>query len=132
MGKTLRTCNIEGCDEKAIWLDKENDIAYCEKHRTWYDYEIHWHNYIVADSLQEALEQVEEIHKELKLLAQWEKEGKIKGELIESSPSMQRIVVEDIKEITDGVGKQMRKMKVVSAREWEEDEYEDLAEWQRI
>lgn len=129
----MRKCDTEGCDKEAAWLDKDNNIAYCKEHRTWHDYEIVWHNLIVADSLQEALERVEEIHKELKLLAQWEKEGKIRGELMESSPSMQRIVVEEIEEDTMGVGKQLRKMEIVSAREWEKDEYENMdVEWVRL
>ena len=52
---------------------KKNNINKKTKIR---EYEISWHNPIVADSITEAYEFVKSILADLEKLAQWEKEGK--------------------------------------------------------
>jgi hypothetical protein len=80
-------------------------------------YQIYWHNLIVAGSVKEAVEAVQSILEDLQRLAQWEKEGKIKAECMNASPSIQEIVVLD-----ESIEPELQKISLVSCFEYEEDE----------
>lgn len=80
-------------------------------------YQICWHNLIVAGSVKEAVEMVKSILGDLQRLAQWEKEGKIKGECTSVSPSIQEIVVLD-----ESIKPELEKISFVSCFEYEVEE----------
>lgn len=81
------------------------------------EYSIYWHNLIVADSIEEAVETVQSTLADLQKLAQWEREGKIEGECMDFSPSIQSIVVLD-----ESIEPELRKISLVSCSEYDEEE----------
>ena len=83
------------------------------------EYEIVWHNMIVASSVNEAVQQVQLILEDLKKLEQWEKEEKIRGECMNASPSIQRIVVLD-----ESIEPELKKIGIVGYFELEIEEDE--------
>lgn len=56
-------------------------------------YSIRWHNLIVVDTIQEAVDQIDGIRKSLEPLLKLEQEGHIKGNYANSQPSIQSIEI---------------------------------------
>lgn len=83
------------------------------------EYQIHWHNLIVAHSVKEAVRLVQSILEDLKKLEQLEKEGKIKGKCLDASPSIQQIVVLD-----KSIEPELRKISLVGCLKYETEEDE--------
>jgi hypothetical protein len=82
-------------------------------------YEISWHNLIVADSISEALQQVRAILEDLEKLLKLEKENKIEAECGSDSPSFQIITV-----LNNSIEPELQKIGIVSCYEMEVDETE--------
>lgn len=87
--------------------------------KTRIEYEIDWHNPIVADTIKEALEQAKPLVQDLEKIAQLEKEGKIEAECGCDSPSFQIITVLD-----KSIEPELQKIAIVSWYEMEVDEDE--------
>lgn len=86
------------------------------------EYQILWHNMISAESIKEVLEIVESILSDLRILALWEKEGKIEAECLDYSPSIQGITVLD-----ESIEPELRKISLVNCFEDNEDEEAETA-----
>jgi hypothetical protein len=78
------------------------------------NYEIDWHNPIVADTTSEAYDQVKLILEDLGKLTQWEQEGKIEAECGSDSPSFQIITVLD-----KSIESELQKIGIISRYETE-------------
>jgi hypothetical protein len=83
------------------------------------NYEISWHNPVVANTISEASEQAKVILAGLEKLAQWEKKGKIEVECGCDSPSFQIITVLDT-----AIKQELQKIGIVSCYEVEAEESE--------
>jgi hypothetical protein len=84
------------------------------------NYEIDWHNPIVADTASEAYDKAKSIFEDLGKLTQFEKEGKIEAECGSDSPSFQIITVLD-----KSIEPELQKIGIVNWYETEEDEDEE-------
>lgn len=87
------------------------------------NYEISWHNPIVANTASEAYDQAKLILGDLEKLAQWENEGKISLECGCDSPSFQMIEV-----LNESIEPELQKVGIVSWHEIEADEDEEPLE----
>lgn len=90
------------------------------KEKTKTEYELCWHDPIVANTIKEALEQVKSYILDLEKLAQLEKEGKIEAECGCDSPSFQIIHVLD-----KSIEPDLQKLAIVNCYQTEVDENQD-------
>jgi len=88
----------------------------------WLEYYVQLQKCLVANSAEEALQKIKPIAIELKKLAIWEKEGKIKGDGSVDSRGFQHIELLD-----ESIGRELRQMELVIFYEIDEcaplDEY---------
>jgi len=111
-----RKCIV--CDQEAKWLDRNAGIAFCEKHKTFYNYEYQPH-ITPKNRLSGLLKQCQKIMADLQKLVQWENQGKIRLEnILDCSIPIYQIALDDFS-IEDEF------LKVVTARRWEKDEYDN-------
>jgi len=81
------------------------------------NYEISWHNPIVANTISDAYNKVKSILADLEKLVKWEREGKINAECGDSSPSFQSIEVLD-----KSIEPELQKISIVSCYEVEDED----------
>lgn len=85
------------------------------------DYYIQLHKCLVANSVKEASEKIKPIAAELRKLALWEKEGKIKT--VDDDADVNELGFQHIELIDDSIGPEIRRMQLVDFYEVNIDDF---------